>query len=266
MERAIGVFDSGVGGLTVLNSIKSLLPNENIIYIGDNYHCPYGDKTPAQLFKYASGIVEYFIKQNVKLIVLACNTTSSTVLERLQMTYPEVMIIGVIDATVNDFINRKVANTLIIATVATIKSNKYPETIKQIDSKIETFSLATPKLVPLVESGKYKEGIYDVLHEYLDDYKEKVQSIILGCTHYPILKEQIENVLPNIEYVSSSEAISKSVKDILSKKKLLNLNKSNYIKIYTTGDVDEFIYSSSGFFDYTNLKVEHLIIDGAIKY
>lgn len=261
MERAIGVFDSGVGGLTVLNSIKSLLPNENIIYIGDNYHCPYGDKTLAQLFKYASGIVEYFIKQNVKLIVLACNTTSSTVLERLQMTYPEVMIIGVIDATVNDFINRKVANTLIIATVATIKSNKYPETIKQIDSKIETFSLATPKLVPLVESGKYKEGIYDVLHEYLDDYKEKVQSIILGCTHYPILKEQIENVLPNIEYVSSSEAISKSVKDILSKKKLLNLNKNNYIKIYTTGDVDEFIYSSSGFFDYTNLKVEHLIID-----
>lgn len=261
MERAIGVFDSGVGGLTVLNSIKSLLPNENIIYIGDNYHCPYGDKTPAQLFKYASGIVEYFIKQNVKLIVLACNTTSSTVLERLQMTYPEVMIIGVIDATVNDFINRKVANTLIIATVATIKSNKYPETIKQIDSKIETFSLATPKLVPLVESGKYKEGIYDVLHEYLDDYKERIQSIILGCTHYPILKEQIENVLPNIEYVSSSEAISKSVKDILSKKKLLNLNKSNYIKIYTTGDVDEFIYSSSGFFDYTNLKVEHLIID-----
>ena len=261
MERAIGLFDSGVGGLTVLNSIKSLLPNENIIYIGDNYHCPYGDKTPAQLFKYASGIVEYFIKQNVKLIVLACNTTSSTVLERLQMTYPEVMIIGVIDATVNDFINRKVANTLIIATVATIKSNKYPETIKQIDSKIETFSLATPKLVPLVESGKYKEGIYDVLHEYLDDYKEKVQSIILGCTHYPILKEQIENVLPNIEYVSSSEAISKSVKDILSKKKLLNLNKNNYIKIYTTGDVDEFIYSSSGFFDYTNLKVEHLIID-----
>lgn len=261
MERAIGVFDSGVGGLTVLNSIKSLLPNENIIYIGDNYHCPYGDKTPAQLFKYASGIVEYFIKQNVKLIVLACNTTSSTVLERLQMTYPEVMIIGVIDATVNDFINRKVANTLIIATVATIKSNKYPETIKQIDSKIETFSLATPKLVPLVESGKYKEGIYDVLHEYLDDYKERIQSIILGCTHYPILKEQIENVLPNIEYVSSSEAISKSVKDILSKKKLLNLNKNNYIKIYTTGDVDEFIYSSSGFFDYTNLKVEHLIID-----
>ena len=171
------------------------------------------------------------------------------------------MIIGVIDATVNDFINRKVANTLIIATVATIKSNKYPETIKQIDSKIETFSLATPKLVPLVESGKYKEGIYDILHEYLDEYKERIQSIILGCTHYPILKEQIENVLPNIEYVSSSEAISKSVKDILLRKKLLNFNKCSYTKIYTTGDVDEFIYSSSGFFDYTNLKVEHLIID-----
>ena len=206
MERAIGVFDSGVGGLTVLNSIKSLLPNENIIYIGDNYHCPYGDKTPAQLFKYASGIVEYFIKQNVKLIVLACNTTSSTVLERLQMTYPEVMIIGVIDATVNDFINRKVANTLIIATVATIKSNKYPETIKQIDSKIETFSLATPKLVPLVESGKYKEGIYDILHEYLDEYKERIQSIILGCTHYPLIQNEIQ-LLPGSRQRNSERQV-----------------------------------------------------------
>ena len=245
MERAIGVFDSGVGGLTVLNSIRSLLPNENIIYIGDNYHCPYGDKTPEQLFEYASGIVEYFIEQNVKLIVLACNTTSSTVLESLQVAYPQITIIGVIDATVDDFISRKVDNTLVIATSATIKS---------------TYSLATPKLVPLVESGMYKEGIYEVLHEYLDNYLGKVQSIILGCTHYPILKEQIKRVLPNIQYVSSSEAISKNVKAFLTDKNLLNINPDNYIKIYTTGETEEFRYSSSGFFDYTGLKVEHIVI------
>lgn len=260
MERAIGVFDSGVGGLTVLNSIRSLLPNENIIYIGDNYHCPYGDKTSEQLFEYASGIVEYFIEQNVKLIVLACNTTSSTVLESLQVAYPQITIIGVIDATVEDFISRKVDNTLVIATSATIKSKKYPDTIKQIDSSIKTYSLATPKLVPLVESGMYKEGIYEVLHEYLDNYLGKVQSIILGCTHYPILKEQIKRVLPNIEYVSSSEAISKNVKAFLADKNLLNINSDNYIKIYTTGETEEFRYSSSGFFDYTGLKVEHIVI------
>ena len=260
MERAIGVFDSGVGGLTVLNSIRSLLPNENLIYIGDNYHCPYGDKTPEQLFKYACDMVEYFIEKKVKLIVLACNTTSSTVLERLQKKYDEVMIIGVIDATVGDFINRKVNSTLVIATAATINSNKYPETIMAINDKVAVYSLATPKLVPLVESGKYKEGIYDVLHEYLDNYKGKVESIILGCTHYPILKEQIKNVLPKIEYVSSSEAISKNVKEVLEKLSLLNTASKNYIKIYTTGNVDEFIYSSSGFFDYTGLKVEHLVV------
>lgn len=258
MERAIGIFDSGVGGLTVVNSVKSLLPNENIIYIGDNCHCPYGDKTASQLFEYASEIVEYFIAQNVKLIVLACNTTSSTVLKQLQDTYPEVMIIGVIDATVDDFISRNVSNTLVIATAATIASNKYPETIKGINENIQTYALATPKLVPLVESGQYKQGIYDVLHEYLDSYKNRIASIILGCTHYPILYDQIKQVLPGIEYISSSDAISKNIHDILFEKKLLNTNNRKYIKIYTTGDADEFMFSSSGFFDYTNLIVEHL--------
>lgn len=261
MERAIGVFDSGVGGLTVLNSIKNLLPNENIIYIGDNYHCPYGDKTNEQLFSYASGIIKYFISQNVKLIVLACNTTSATVLGQLQETFKEVEIIGVINATVEDFISRNVDNTLVIATAATINSNKYKDTIDQYQKNIETYSLATPKLVPLVESGMYKEGIYEVLHEYLDSYVGTVKSIILGCTHYPILKEQIKRVLPNIEYISSSDAISKNVQTLLAKKNLLNTNRNNYVKIYTTGEVDEFRYSSSGFFDYTGLQIEHIVID-----
>lgn len=261
MERAIGVFDSGVGGLTVLNSIKNLLPNENIIYIGDNYHCPYGDKTNEQLFSYASGIIKYFISQNVKLIVLACNTTSATVLGQLQETFKEVEIIGVINATVEDFISRNVDNTLVIATAATIYSNKYKDTIDQYQKNIETYSLATPKLVPLVESGMYKEGIYEVLHEYLDSYVGTVKSIILGCTHYPILKEQIKRVLPNIEYISSSDAISKNVQTLLAKKNLLNTNRNNYVKIYTTGEVDEFRYSSSGFFDYTGLQIEHIVID-----
>lgn len=106
----------------------------------------------------------------------------------------------------------------------------------------------------------HKEGIYEVLHEYLDNYLDKVQSIILGCTHYPILKEQIKRVLPNIEYISSSEAISKNVKDFLVNNNLLNVNPNNYIKIYTTGETEEFRYSSSGFFDYTGLKVEHIVI------
>ena len=260
MERASGVFDSGVGGLTVLNSIRTLLPNENIIYIGDNYHCPYGEKTREQLFSYASEIVEYFIKENVKLIVLACNTTSATVLNELQAVYKEVLIIGVIDATVEDFISRGVDNTLVIATAATINSHKYPDTIDCYQTGIEVFTLPTPKLVPLVEAGMDKKDIYDVLHEYLDSYAGKIKSIILGCTHYPILENQIKDILPDIEYISSSDAVCKNVRDVLIKNNLLNLNKNKFIKIYTTGRVDEFLKSSTGFFDYTDLVVEHIII------
>lgn len=257
-ENPIGLFDSGVGGLTVVNSIKSNLPHENIVYVGDNYNCPYGNKTKEQLFTYASRIIEYFISRNVKMIVLACNTTSANILDKLQETYPDVKIIGVIDATVDDFINRRVDNTLIIATKATIDSNKYRDTIKDKNPNVISYSLATPKLVPLVESGMYKEGIYDTLHEYLDPYKGVVKSIILGCTHYPILKEQIKRVLPNIEYVSSSDAICKDVITYLEDNELLNIKPNPTIEIYTTGEKEEFIYSSSGFFDYTNIDVQHI--------
>lgn len=264
MERAIGLFDSGVGGLTVLNTVRALLPNENIIYVGDNIHCPYGNKTKEELFIYASRIVEYFIQRDVKLIVLACNTTSANVLEQLQKKYKKVKIIGVIDATIEDFMTQKVKSTLVIATKATITSDKYKEAITNKDSSVTVYSLATPKLVPLIESGKYKEGIYDVLHQYLDAYKEKVQSIILGCTHYPILLSQIQSVLPNKIYISSSEAIGKVVYEYLAKLAMLNIGGTSTIEIYTTGDVEEFRYSSSGFFDYTGLEVKHLIIDDIV--
>ena len=261
MNRAIGLFDSGVGGLTVLNTISSLLPNENIIYVGDNKNCPYGNKTKEQLFEYAKKIIEYFIQQNVKLIVLACNTTSANVLQELRIAYPEVKIIGVIDATITDFIFKNKRNVLIIATQATIQSKRYEIGIQDYQKNIEVKTLATPKLVPLVESGQYKEGIYDVLHEYLDIYTGWADSIILGCTHYPILKEQIKRILPNIEYISSSEAIGSDVLSYLQVNHCLNQVQRSYCKIYTTGSVDEFICSSSGFFDYTHVKVEYLDLD-----
>lgn len=261
MERAIGLFDSGVGGLTVLNSLQSILPEENIIYVGDNIHCPYGNKTKEELFVYASEIIEYFLYRNVKMIILACNTTSANVLERLQGTYQEIPIIGVIDATVHEFFTRNVSNTLIIATKATIDSNKYRDSIHALNQDITTYSLATPKLVPLVESGVYKEGIYDVLHDYLDTYKGVVKSIILGCTHYPILKEQIKRVLPNIEYISSSDAVGREIYQYLQGRQLLNTKSNPIIEIYTTGNVEEFKFSSSGFFDYTGLTIKHLKID-----
>lgn len=257
MKRAIGVFDSGVGGLTVVNTLRNILKNEDIIYIGDNYHCPYGNKTVSQLYRYASAIVEYFIARDVKLIVLACNTTSANVLEQLQKNYPKVKIIGVIDATVNDFINQKLKSTLVIATQATINSKKYSESIQALNNDVVIYDKATPALVPLVESGMYKSGIGETLHEYLDEFQGKVASIILGCTHYPILADQIQEVLPEVKCISSSHAICYEVQDYLKGNNLLN-NEGGHIEIFTTGDVGEFVYSSQGFFDYGSIEVKYL--------
>ncbi|MDD3026789.1 MAG: glutamate racemase [Erysipelotrichaceae bacterium] len=259
MKRAIGVFDSGVGGLTVVNTLRNILENEDIIYIGDNHHSPYGNKTVAQLYRYASTIIEYLIAREVKMIILACNTTSANVLEQLQNDYPDVLMIGVIDATVNDFMSRNLKSTLIIATQATVNSLKYSGKIRGFDPDIVVHEKATPELVPLVESGKYKSGIEEELHGYLDEYHGEVESIILGCTHYPILVDQILKVMPGIRCISSSQAIGYEVHDYLKDNNLLN-DQGGEIEVCTTGDVGEFLRSSQGFFDYGPIEVKYLKI------
>lgn len=258
MEKPIGLFDSGVGGLTVLTSMQQVLPNENIIYIGDNCHCPYGDKTKEQLMTYTKVICDYFVSQNVKMIVLACNTTSANVLAELQELYPQVPIVGVIHSTIHDFLARDKKSVLIIATHATIQSHKYQEIIHTYDDRIQTYELATPRLVPAIESGQYKSGMQDILKDYLSAYDDKVDSLILGCTHYPIVLDQIKEVFQGKEYISSSEAICQEVFSYLKIHHLMNDQPRKFAKIYTTGDVDEFRYSSEGFFDYQDLIVEHL--------
>ena len=258
MDKQIGIFDYGVGGLTVLTALQKELPHENMIYIGDNAHCPYGDKTKHQLLSYTKEICDYFISQNVKMIVLACNTTSANVLAELQELY-QVPVVGVIHSTVHDFLTRKKKCPLIIATHATIESHKYREIIMHYEPDIQIFELETPALVPLIESGQYKKGIQDVLEHYFYPYVNKVDSLILGCTHYPIVLEQIKEVFPNKEYISSSESICQEVASYLRVHHILNeSNDSGATVIYTTGDPHEFRYSSEGFFHYHDLKVNFL--------
>lgn len=258
MDKPIGIFDSGVGGLTVLESLKKQLPNENIIYIGDNKHCPYGDKTKEQLLSYTKDICQYFISQNVKMIVLACNTTSANVLCELQELFPTVPIVGVIHSTVHQFLSHEKKCVLVIATHATIQAHKYKEMIYEYNQNIETIELETPMLVPLIESGEYKKGIQKTLNDYLLSYKERIDSLILGCTHYPIVLDQIKEVLGDKTYISSSDAISHEVASYLKVHHIKNNHTHSYTHIYTTGNVEDFVYSSSDFFDYQGLIVEHL--------
>lgn len=257
MKNKIGIFDSGVGGLTVLQSMKQLLPNEDLIYVGDNANCPYGDKTHEQLLHCAVKIVKYFISRDIKIIVLACNTTSASVLEDLRQLFKDVLIIGVIDSTVQSFLKKDLNHVLVIATNATIQSKKYEQTILSYKKNCQVFSLATPQLVPLIESGEYKNGIVLQIEEALKQYHSKIDSIILGCTHYPIIKNQIKKVLGDIEYISSSDSVSDEVKFYLQEHHLLS-HLQGSVEINTTGNVEEFIYAASSFFDFSNVEVFHI--------
>lgn len=223
----IGIFDSGVGGLTVLKSIYDKYPNNEYVYIGDNKNSPYGDKTKEELFTYASRIIDYFISLDIKLIVIACNTICSNVLNELKEKYKSITLIGVIDSTVNSFIKKNKKKVLVIATTKTIMSNIYEKKIKGVDKNIEVYSLKTPLLVPLIESGK---SVKEVLDEYLKPYKD-IDSIILGCTHYKIIEKDIDK---DVTIVNSSDGVVEELSNYLKKET------SSSIKIYTTGNVSEF--------------------------
>ncbi|WP_041138691.1 glutamate racemase [Beduini massiliensis] len=258
MKNTIGIFDSGVGGLTVLQTMMKDLPHTDLMYIGDNKNCPYGDKSKAALYECASKVVEYFIAHQIKIIVLACNTTSANVLEELRAAYPNTRIIGVIDSTVQNFLRKEKEKVLVIATKATIDSHKYQDTIALYNKQVQVNELATPKLVPLIESGKYKKGIQETIKEYVTAYQGKIDSIILGCTHYPIIANQFKEVLKDICYISSSESVSKEVAYYLSEHHLIDTQHTRQIEINTTGDVEDFKFAAGSFFDFEEIKVHHI--------
>lgn len=261
MNTPIGIFDSGVGGLTVLDALKRKLPGENIIYVGDNLHCPYGDKSKEELLTYTIKICKFFISQGAKIIILACNTTSANVLNELQEMFPFVPIIGVIEPTVEEFVNLKMKKVLVMATHATVESHQYKKLIRKKRWFAKTIEIETPQLVPLIESGKYKEGIADILEDYLAEYKDQVDSVILGCTHYPIILDQIKEVLGNKTYVTSSEVMAQYIFDYFRIHRLKNRSLNDpVVSVYTTDNVRNFFDSSKDFFNYDEIEVRYLDI------
>lgn len=223
----IGIFDSGVGGLTVLKSIYNKYPNNEYVYIGDNKNSPYGDKTKEELYNYACRIIDYFISRDIKLIVIACNTICSNILLRLKEKYEDITLIGVIDSTINSFIRKNKNKVLVIATNKTIMSNIYEKKIKEINKNIKVYSLATPLLVPMIEKS---EDTKKVIANYLKPY-EDIDSIILGCTHYKIIENDINK---NITIINSSDGVVEDISSYID-----NIGVSN-LEIYTTGSTLEF--------------------------
>ena len=224
-SRPIGVFDSGLGGLTVVKSIKALLPSESIIYFGDTARVPYGNKSRELIKEYSSEITEFLVKKDSKMVVVACNTVSAMVLSTLKKNN-SIPILGVIAPGVAEAIsitNNKYIG--VIGTIATVNSGAYNTALKALDSNIETISQACPLFVPLAEEGWLEGDVVNmVVAHYLSPLKEKnIDTLSLGCTHYPLLKNAIANQFNKTTVlIDSADAVARAVQKQLSDFDLLN--------------------------------------------
>jgi len=239
-EKPIGVFDSGIGGLTVVKRFLSSLPNENIIYFGDTARVPYGSKSNSTVIEYSLQDARFLINKKVKAIVVACNTASSVAIEELRKTF-DVPVIGMIGAGSKSAIqqtkNKKVG---VIGTRATISNKAYAKRIKYLDPSIEVFEKACPLFVPLAEEGwTHHEATYKIAEEYLAELREKeIDTLVLGCTHYPILSEVIQEIIgANVKLVDSGIASAEVVKEELQKNGLLSDSKSRGYSEFYVSDI-----------------------------
>ena len=222
----IGVFDSGVGGLTVAHAVKQILPGESIVYFGDTAHLPYGDKSAEAIKSYSKRITEFLLEHNSKVVLIACNTASASAFEYLKKEFGnKTILLDVIDPVVNHLQNRSINKIGVIGTKRTISSRTYEEKLNKVMPTTTVVSLATPLLAPMIEEGFISDDVSDaILRAYLsNDTLSGIEALILGCTHYPIIKNQISKIFNfNVEIVDSARIVSVVLRDILEKNNLIN--------------------------------------------
>ncbi len=231
----IGVFDSGLGGLSVLKHFISDLPEYDYIYLGDNARVPYGNKSSDLIYEYSCQAVDFLFSQGANLIILACNSASSQALRKLQLEYipkkyPQKNVLGVVIPLVEKVVfSKEISRIGVIGTRATINSHVYKKEISKLRSGLEVIEKATPLLVPLIEENWLKKTETKmILKHYLRELKmKKVQALILGCTHYPFLLSEIRQIMgKSCQVYSPGEVVAESLKNYLSRHQELKLKKS----------------------------------------
>lgn len=244
MDAPIGVFDSGVGGLTVVREIMRQLPSENVIYFGDTARVPYGSKSKQTVLKFSKQIVRFLMTKNVKAIVFACNTASALALEEMRSEM-KVPVIGVVRPGAKMAAEMtKTKSVGIIGTDATIKSGIYFDYIRQLDPSVTVVGKACPLFVPLVEEGLLEDRITDdMVDRYLSELKTyNVDSLVLGCTHYPLLSNPIKRYMgEDVTLINPAYETAKELKSMLADANLLNSeNASPKYDFYVSDGVDKF--------------------------
>ncbi len=219
--RPLGVFDSGIGGLTVAKAIKAHLPEEQLVYFGDTAHLPYGDKSTAAIQAYSVKICDLLIRQNCKIILIACNSASAAAYELVrEYVGSKAHVLNVIDPVVQYVGERFAGKTVgLIGTKQTVNSNVYKKKIDDLNAGVQLKSVATPLLAPMIEEGFFNNTISEsVIQTYLSDPAlANIEALILGCTHYPLIKEQITDFYQGrVEVLDASELVARHLGKVLA--------------------------------------------------
>ena len=245
----IGVFDSGLGGLTVLNEICKHNTGLEIIYFGDTARVPYGSRTPETIARYAEQDVRFLLSKGVEAIVIACGTVSATCLGILNTRY-KIPIVGVIEAASSEAVKvTKTKHVAVIGTKATIKSNAYSELIHSADPNVKVTGIACPLLVPLIENGFTPNDpiVRMTLERYLDSIqKTDIDTLVLGCTHYPYLQNVIQDMLPSMKLINIGTALATNLRN---KFNLKNGQSGNNVQYYVSDEDTEFQKIANSYLD-----------------
>jgi len=265
-ERPIGIFDSGVGGLTVAKEIFKRLPFENVVYFGDTARVPYGTKSPETVKKFSLDNMKFLMSQKVKIVIVACNTASATSLGDLRARFFHIPVIGVIKPAVELAMicteNKKIG---VIGTESTISSNAYLKEIRTLDFNVSVFGRPCPLFVPLVEEGRInKRETILIAREYLSPLKEKkIDTLILGCTHYPLLKDIIKKIMgKKVAIIDSAGVVAEECEEVLREKGLLNRkNRKGWHKFFVSDNPGRFKKMGEMFLGYEIGSVSQIDIE-----
>lgn len=253
MKRAIGVIDSGVGGLTVAHELMRQLPYEQLYYVGDTLRCPYGPRPQHEVIQFTLEMVDYLLEKDIKMIVVACNTATAFALDVLKRKL-SIPVIGVIQPGARAAIKSTKNNQIgIIGTEGTIQSNAYPNALKAINKQLLVTTLSCPLFVPMVEKGMITgDKAYQVVKESLLPLikTRNIDTLVLGCTHYPLLENTIQKVMgKEVQIISSSEETARETSTILEVHGLLmKESRQPHHYFYTSGNLDLFSKISSQIF------------------
>lgn len=251
-ECPIGIFDSGIGGLTVAHKIKESLPNESIIYFGDTQHLPYGEKSEKLITEFSLKITEFLIKKKCKVIIIACNSASSIAYKSVKNLAKSIPVFNVIDPVTNMIsADPRYVNIGVIGTKATITSNIYSNKILKRDPGKNIYSLSTPLLAPMIEENFIKDKIREgIIENYLSNpILKNIDSLILGCTHYPLILNEISSFYNDqVKVIESDHILSKFISNQLEKLSLKNLNSKVTYDFYVSDYTKSFEKSAKYFF------------------